>query len=116
MVTAIVMDDACDKPIVATGYSAEAPKTNQFTSYMVMLYRAFNLLGFSQENVNYVWGGCLAIRKDDFKALKVEDVWADGGYSDDMAIGRLVHNAGGKVVAPLQNMFENRITCSHFKR
>ena len=101
MISAILRNGMDDRPIVATGYSVEVPRHGAFASYMVMLYRAFNLLGFCQENVTYAWGGCFAIRRSDFRALAVEDVWSDGGYSDDMSIGHLVHQAGGKIVSPL---------------
>ncbi|CAL6097499.1 Ceramide_glucosyltransferase [Hexamita inflata] len=101
---------------ICTGYSAEIPVVQNFTSYMVMAYRAINLLGFTSENVNYAWGGCFCVKRDDFIKYGVEQVWVDGGYSDDMSIGNLIKQAGFKITSPFTNTFQNIINCTNFRR
>lgn len=82
---------------ITTGYSVEVPVSTGLTNYMVMIYRAFNLLGFITESVNYCWGGCFCLSHADFTNSRISDIYLDGGYSDDMTIGNLFKSLGYRI-------------------
>ena len=101
---------------VTTGYSVEVPSVRALTSYLVMVYRAINLLGFTNEQVNYCWGGCFCCSRGTYEELRMREIWTDGCYSDDMVFGDVLKRAGLRIAAPETNMFVNRINCNSFWR
>jgi ceramide glucosyltransferase len=56
--------------------------------------RVAQMLGPS--GFNHVWGGSMAVRRDVFSELKIEEVWSKS-ISDDLALSRAVKKAGLKV-------------------
>ena len=46
---------------------------------------------------SFPWGGSMAIRAEDFKRLQVRERYWASTVSDDYALGRAVHNGGGRI-------------------
>lgn len=114
----------------STGYSVEVPVYHKrwppFVDSLIMLYRSVNLLGFLTEKTMFLWGGCLCTRRavldramSEYQGIPItlRDVWTDGGYSDDMLLGNLLHMKRVKFLAPHECMFVNPLPPGHtFRR
>ncbi|MCC6585234.1 MAG: glycosyltransferase [Bryobacterales bacterium] len=79
---------------VVTGYRFHTPPA---PAGMASLFRSvWNGVvagGMHHKDNSFCWGGAMAVTKQNFKKLKVEERWR-GAVSDDYRLAQTVHNAG----------------------
>jgi cellulose synthase/poly-beta-1,6-N-acetylglucosamine synthase-like glycosyltransferase len=68
-----------------------------FVSHLRAAWHASDVALMGDHEINYAWGGSMAIRTIDFKRLEVaERCWANV-VSDDATLSRAVHASGGRI-------------------
>lgn len=84
-----------DKKVgTATGYRWFISPRPTFASELRSVWNASaaSVLGPNVER-NFCWGGSMALRRETFEQLKIDEYWA-GALSDDLAVTRAVNDAG----------------------
>lgn len=81
----------------ATGYRWFVPKTNNWATLALsgMNAKIAQLLGNTRFNL--AWGGSMAIRRELFYQLQLEQIWSSA-LSDDLSLSAAVSKAGLKIV------------------
>eukprot|EP00002_Diphylleia_rotans_P023539 TRINITY_DN4635_c0_g2_i5.p1 TRINITY_DN4635_c0_g2~~TRINITY_DN4635_c0_g2_i5.p1 ORF type:complete len:512 (+),score=97.18 TRINITY_DN4635_c0_g2_i5:43-1578(+) len=98
------------KSFCACGYSLDLPpKDASIAAYCAFIYRCGAMIGFSRSYSQFVWGGCLLLRKGDLdqNTYSLIDMWRDGGYSDDMILSILCRQEDRLIATPLNCIFPN---------
>ncbi|GIQ83846.1 ceramide glucosyltransferase, partial [Kipferlia bialata] len=113
MVTDIEEDPSV---LVSTGYSVEFPRKDApFACFCITVYRSINLLGFLTRRPQFAWGGCFMTHRQSVVSNygDILNIWRDGGYSDDMAVGNMALRSGRKIASHPSTMFPNRLPNTH---
>lgn len=86
-----------NKTGVTTGYRWFVPEDNNPASISLSIANAKIMQFLGQYKYNQVWGGSMAIKKENFEKLGIREIWP-GALSDDYSLSYAVKKAGKKVV------------------
>lgn len=81
---------------VSTGFRWYLPGP-QFTSRLRAAWDSSIATMLGEHRHNLAWGGSMAIRRADFKNLRISGKYWQGTVSDDYALARAVREAGGAI-------------------
>ena len=86
-----------NKTGVTTGYRWFVPEKNNLASISLSIANAKIAQFLGKYAYNQVWGGSMAITKENFKIFGIPEIWPDV-VSDDYSLSYAVKKAGKKVV------------------
>ena len=84
------------KITVSTGFRWYLPGLG-FVSHLRAAWDTSNATLLGDHEHNFAWGGSMAVRTIDFKRLAVAQRYWANAVSDDYALTRAVHEAGGRI-------------------
>jgi GT2 family glycosyltransferase len=82
---------------LSTGFRWHLPDPPDFWSLFRAVWNSAAAGVFRRGDNRFAWGGAMAIRRETFSAVRVEEAWR-GAISDDYRISQAVHNAGLRIV------------------
>ena len=81
----------------STGYRWFIPLNNNFATILLAILNAKVAQLLGKTRFNQTWGGAMAVRKDDFFKLGVDELWANT-ISDDLSLGNAIRKSGAKIM------------------
>ncbi|MGH9450840.1 MAG: glycosyltransferase [Terriglobia bacterium] len=84
------------KTTISTGFRWYLPGP-RFASRLRAAWDSSVATMMGEHTHNFAWGGSMAIRREEFRRLRVAEEYWQGTVSDDYAITRAVHDAGGAI-------------------
>jgi cellulose synthase/poly-beta-1,6-N-acetylglucosamine synthase-like glycosyltransferase len=81
---------------VTTGYRWFVPTTNNPATLALSALNAAVAQFLGNSTLNLAWGGSMAIRTEDFRRLRIPEIWSRT-LSDDLSLSRAVKRAGMKI-------------------
>jgi len=81
----------------ATGYRWFVPIRNNLATLALSAINGAVAQSLGNTPLNQAWGGSMAIRMQDFRRLRIPEIWANT-LSDDLSLSQAVKRAGMKVV------------------
>jgi ceramide glucosyltransferase len=81
---------------VTTGYRWFVPTANNPATLALSAINAAVAQFLGNSPFNLAWGGSMAIRMDDFRRLRIGEIWSQT-LSDDLSLSRAVRRAGLKI-------------------
>jgi cellulose synthase/poly-beta-1,6-N-acetylglucosamine synthase-like glycosyltransferase len=82
---------------VATGYRWFVPLQNNLATMALSAINGAVAQSLGNTPLNQAWGGSMAIRIQDFRRLRIPEIWSNT-LSDDLSLSQAVKRAGMKVV------------------
>ncbi|HEX4148192.1 MAG TPA: glycosyltransferase [Pirellulales bacterium] len=79
-----------------TGYRWLIPSRNSLANLVLYSLNSAIATLFTSGGHHLLWGGCWAIRRELFDALRIREAW-QGVLSDDLAASRVIHRAGLRI-------------------
>ena len=92
-----LVDPLADPAVgVVTGYRWYIPVHQNLPSIFLSAINGKPGSGYGPHNMNYVWGGTFALRREYYDRLKIADLWSKS-ISDDMTLSIATKKAGYKI-------------------
>jgi hypothetical protein len=96
---------------VTTGYRWYSAQGGGMPALLRSAWNASIAGMLGDHNRNFAWGGSMALRREMFDDLRIQDAWA-GALSDDYAVTRAVAKAGGRIIFVPGCLIPSYGTCS----
>jgi cellulose synthase/poly-beta-1,6-N-acetylglucosamine synthase-like glycosyltransferase len=80
----------------STGYRWYAVQRFHLPTILRSVWNASVVTQFGGHNRNIAWGGSMALRRDAFEEMRVQEFWS-GSISDDYGVTRAVRSAGRRI-------------------
>jgi len=81
---------------VTTGYRWFVPTANNLATLAASAINAAVAQFLGNSPLNLAWGGSMAVRMEDFRRLRIAEIWSQT-LSDDLSLSRAVRRAGLKI-------------------